>query len=505
MKENSIKRNTLTVFLFISSLMILGFYYFHMASKDSLKNYKNFIGINKKSNRLLFLIDDCEKNINKYFKGHNITNYEKYIESSHEIDNVLDELENFSNNEKEVLTYLNKSDNTKHYQEILYYSRMIRNMNKYQRTMVEEINEENTGNLDTSIQIRYLNNYFNEMNSNTKIFIQAYFNFTGIIFDSYYEKNEKMGTDISIVISIVSFIGFVFIARYLRNFMKVLKQFERISKDLSLRNWDTEDLKIGKYRELNRVSEVINNMKHDIVNYIKEIENKNKLEQQLNSEKLIRIEKEKLLNETKLLSLQMKMNPHFLFNTLNLIGSTAITCDAELATDLIEAISEILRYNLEYDERKVDLDTEVDMLKKYIFIQNTRWQDRIDFKILNNVEEQNIKIPPMLIQPLIENSIIHGMDGILTKGLIEILFYEEKNYIVVSVSDNGCGIEKEKLKNLFEEEKKIDNKKRTSIGLKNIKKRMEMLYNRIDLFEVESNEKGTKISLYFPREGEKND
>lgn len=81
---------------------------------------------------------------------------------------------------------------------------MIRNMNKYQRTMVEEINEENTGNLDTSIQIRYLNNYFNEMNSNTKIFIQAYFNFTGIIFDSYYEKNEKMGTDISIVISIVS-------------------------------------------------------------------------------------------------------------------------------------------------------------------------------------------------------------------------------------------------------------------------------------------------------------
>lgn len=68
--------------------------------------------------------------------------------------------------------------------------------------------------------------------------------------------------------------------------MKVLKQFERISKDLSLRNWDTEDLKIGKYRELNRVSEVINNMKHDIVNYIKEIENKNKLEQQLNSEKI---------------------------------------------------------------------------------------------------------------------------------------------------------------------------------------------------------------------------
>ena len=74
------------------------------------------------------------------------------------------------------------------------------------------------------------------------------------------------------------------------------------------------------------------------------------------------------LKDAQLKYLQAQINPHFLFNTLNLIGSTAITCDAELATDLIEAISEILRYNLEYDERKVDLETEVDMLKKYIFI-----------------------------------------------------------------------------------------------------------------------------------------
>ena len=505
MREYSIKKNTLIIFLFIISVMLSGFYYFDKIGKNNLKNYKSFIDINKKANKLLFLLDDCEKNINRYFNTKNTEHLDNYLLLSEEINKYLNELDEFGNSEKEVLVYLQKSDNTRHYQEVLYYLRMVKNMNNYQMQMVEDIREDMKSNLNPVRKKAYLNNYFIEMNSNTKLFIQAYFNFTGIIFDSYYEESEKLGKDISFLVTILTIIGFILTTLYLLGFIKIINQFEKTSRDLSLRIWNTEDISLSRYYELNQVSKTINNMKHAIIDYIEELESKSKLEIQLNNEKLIRMEQEKLLHETKLLSLQMKMNPHFLFNTLNLIGSTAISCNAELATELIEAISEILRYNLEYDEKNVSLQVEIAMIEKYIFIQKTRWQDRINFSIINEIPEENIKIPPMLIQPLIENSIIHGLKNIIDKGIITVSFRKELSDIVVSVFDNGSGIEKEKLEKIFKEDNYESEKKRSSIGLKNIRKRMEMLYNRKDLLKINSLEEGTLISLSFPIERTFND
>jgi len=501
MREYSVKKMTITIFVFTIGTMFLGFYFFRTIGKNNLENYKRFVEINKKANKLTFLIDDCDLLINRYFNTNNALSYIQYVEKVNEINSKLKDLYEFSNKEKEVIEYLQKSENTGHYQEVLYYLRMVKNMNDYQLELVKQINNNYNKKVDLNNQLEYLRRYFNKMDANAKLLTQAYFDFTGIIFDGYYEDNEKLGNDVSSIVFFLSSIGLILIIAYLYGFSKVINEFEKMSQALSNHKWDVKDIKKGRYREFNEISEVFNHMKKAIINYIDEIQKNSKIEIQLKNEKIIRVEKEKLLNETKLLAFQEKMNPHFLFNTLNLIGSSAIHSDIELATELIEAISEILRYNLEFDQKRVELQREIYILEKYIFIQNSRWQNRIEFSILNEIEDNTCKIPPMLIQPLIENAIIHGMKNIVDNGIINVNFFKNDGDVVVTVYDNGIGIDLKKIKCIEDDNlESINNEKRNSIGLKNIKKRMEMIYNKNNLLKIEKLEKGTLITLTFPKE-----
>src|SRR5690606_1693838 len=123
---------------------------------------------------------------------------------------------------------------------------------------------------------------------------------------------------------------------------------------------------------------------------------------------------------------QSQINPHFLFNTLNIIARTSMFEGADKTTKLIQSMSQIFRYNLQASDKAVSLKTELNILQEYIFIQNYRFGSRINIEIRCKEQElpvNEILIPSLTIQPLVENSIVHGLEVLEEGGQVRISVY----------------------------------------------------------------------------------
>lgn len=198
----------------------------------------------------------------------------------------------------------------------------------------------------------------------------------------------------------------------------------------------------------------------------------------------LRLKEEKIKAE--LSSLQSKMNPHFLFNSLNSI-STLILKSPAAAEKMIEHLSLLLRYTLRNSQQNfVTLQEELNIVEKYLEIEKIRFQERLNYKIDFDNDLANVTIPPLTIQPLVENSIKHGIANLIEGGLIEIKCSRvSKNLMVISVFDNGNGVSG-----------KLENAK-SGIGLKNIQERLKIIYGDDFEFEILSSN-GFKVNIYIP-------
>lgn len=239
-------------------------------------------------------------------------------------------------------------------------------------------------------------------------------------------------------------------------------------------------------------------MKHSIREFIFELKEKTEIENNYHIEQLKNVEKDKLIKETQLSALQSQMDPHFLFNTLNTISRVAMFEYADETVKLIEATSKILRYNLDCKDKMVKLKEEIRMTKAYVIIQETRFQDQMSFSFNIDKNLDNVKVPPMLIQPIVENAIIHGLREKDKGGIISITVMEENSLISISIKDNGVGMDNEKMDSLMNEVKNES----TGLGVFNVKKRLELYFNRNDLFVIKSQKgEGTEVIIFIPIDG----
>lgn len=187
----------------------------------------------------------------------------------------------------------------------------------------------------------------------------------------------------------------------------------------------------------------------------------------LTQEQLLQKGREKLLLEQKtkkmeLKTIQAQINPHFLFNTLNSVARMALIEDAPQTEDLIYKLSDLLRYNLKNIEEFPKIKDEIDNINRYLFIQTLRYSDRISYEIAIDDAVLDYRIPTMILQPLVENSIVHGLETKEEGGKIEINGYiTPDNDIVLKISDNGSGIDPKLLKHLNQ----INNINSDTLGL----------------------------------------
>jgi sensor histidine kinase YesM len=205
-----------------------------------------------------------------------------------------------------------------------------------------------------------------------------------------------------------------------------------------------------------------------------------------------------LLSQSQLQSLQAQMNPHFLFNTMSLISQIAAMEKAYEAEHLIDVTTFLLRYSVDKSNRMSTLQEEIDCVQNYLHIQRMRFGDRINFELVIPKEIPKVMLPGMLIQPLIENAVTHGVGGMLSGAVITVSVRVEVGALVICVEDNGRGIAGEKLEALLNSDSypEQNTARGNHVGIVNTKKRLEILYGERASFHIESTlDVGTLIAI----------
>ena len=209
--------------------------------------------------------------------------------------------------------------------------------------------------------------------------------------------------------------------------------------------------------------------------YYEDLQDKLKIEGELQA----------LVKEAELSALKSQINPHFLFNSLNSISSLTIT-NPDKAQEMVIKLSDFLRYSLSHDKNeKASLKTEFENLQRYLDIEKVRFGKRLKF--VSKVPDTclQFEIPNMILQPLIENSIKHGVYNSSEEVLVELTCREENGYVIIEICNDYDP----------EAVKKVGR----GIGLNNIRKRLQLIYQRQDLLETVAEKMVFRAILKIPK------
>ena len=202
------------------------------------------------------------------------------------------------------------------------------------------------------------------------------------------------------------------------------------------------------------------------------------------------------LTEAKMQLMQSMMNPHFLFNCLNTLSSLAYLEHARKTRDAAQMIAGYLRNSLSFVGKKISLEEEMEHTRQYMEIQKLRFGERIQFFAECKKECAQTVVPGMILQPLAENAISHGLKATAQNGYVRIKAEKEKNAVKITVADNGKGIEKGKLEILQEELESGNVPGIQGIGLHSVASRMRLTFGERFLIRIESQPgKGTEVQM----------
>ena len=184
----------------------------------------------------------------------------------------------------------------------------------------------------------------------------------------------------------------------------------------------------------------------------------------------VMVEKIKYLREYEIKALHSQINPHFLYNTLDTIIWMAEFEDNEKVISITKSLANYFRLSLSNGHEKIPLKDEIMHTKEYLFIQKQRYEDKLSYFF--NIEDESllsIEVPKIIIQPIVENSIYHGIKNLSGNGIITIDVYRQNSTINISVKDNGIG---------FEKAKQFKKNKTGGVGIKNVDKRIKFYYGK---------------------------
>ncbi len=223
-----------------------------------------------------------------------------------------------------------------------------------------------------------------------------------------------------------------------------------------------------------------------------------------------RVYKEELaMKDAEIKSLQAQINPHFLYNTLEAIKWKARMSGVDEIDEMVSALSTIIDANLNRsNEKLITIRNEIHYLDNYILLIKKRFGKKIDFSFDVQEEVMNYRIPKLLIQPIVENAVYHGVEMKKGSGIIELKIQAEGDSLVIIVSDDGVGIEEEKRVKLQEILEQVTssadylaNESSTKIGIINVHKRIRLLFGDRYGLKIESTSgQGTTITLTLPCE-----
>lgn len=315
------------------------------------------------------------------------------------------------------------------------------------------------------------------------------FNWSLYSFSEYSRvKSSIYSTIVFDIIVIFAFLLIILLIawRYSTRFMRPL---ERIKAAMTQIEGDNR-LKESGTNEIDEILTVYNKM----VKHIKKITD-DKIQLMQEEEKINTLKIRAELN-----AFQQQINPHFLYNTLEMINLRVLKLGDISTSKIIGTLSKIFRYAISASTETVLLSEEIENNKNYLSIWTARFPNRYEFIWDIDVETQSIRTLKLILQPLLENSLYHAFENITSHCIIKISAQIQGKFAIITVSDNGCGIEQTALNTIMAKLSKKDiDLKGKGIGLCNIYKRLKLFYGEAADVLIDSEiGKGTSVQIKFP-------
>ena len=256
--------------------------------------------------------------------------------------------------------------------------------------------------------------------------------------------------------------------------------------------------------ELGTVTRAFNTMVDNLGLYIARTKASMEKEQQMIERELLM---ETHLKEAQLKYLQSQINPHFLFNSLNAGVQLAVMEDAEKTSVFIEKMADFFRYNVKKGSGDATIREEVETVDNYIYILNVRFAGDILYDSDLDGTVLDYKIPSMILQPLVENAVNHGIRGVEWQGEIHLKVQDKGERIEIRVEDNGKGMTREQVGMILSGSHTTVDSDSTGIGLGNVIARLRLYYSTDQIFSINSKgtDQGTSVILTIPKKEEDGD
>lgn len=238
----------------------------------------------------------------------------------------------------------------------------------------------------------------------------------------------------------------------------------------------------NKRREIKEIATGVNQMLDSINQYVKDIY-------------LLEIKQQ----DAHMKALQSQINPHFLYNTLEYIRMYAVSEGVNELADVVYAFASLLRNNTT-QEKVVSLNKELEFCEKYVYLYQMRYPDRVAYHFTIAEELLDVMIPKFLIQPVVENYFVHGIDFTRLDNALSVKVYQEQERVVIDVIDNGRGLTDQQLITLNQELAKQELGKELghSVGLANVQQRLKLVFGESSQMRVfHSEAKGLVVRLSF--------
>ena len=306
---------------------------------------------------------------------------------------------------------------------------------------------------------------------------------------------------LQVALLVLALLGSIFYLTFVirevsRSISTMRKGVEAIQKNVQ----EASPILIESGDEFEEFANAFNDMTRIIQSQMREIEENADIKERLAEMEIKNLRMFSELQKSHLDFLQSRVNPHFLFNTLNMISSLARMENADDCAELMEITASFLRYNLDNISKTVTLKKEVENLKEYVAIQEYRYGGRYAYHF--DIEDRclDFVMPCMILQPLVENAIQHGIAMKLKDGAVWIRVYQTEDRVCLEVRDNGEGMTEEQIRDIYEDFYE-NTSSGTHIGIRNIYRRLRLFYHDDVQFEFHNMDPGLKIFISLPREG----
>ena len=415
-----------------------------------------------------------------------------------------DSLENYYKSEQTYRNLLENLGNQISSNPTMLLERNIRKMSESYLALAEEAVSAKRGRnvekykelYDNSQKLySYINTYIDELNSQQ-------FRNNSASYQTLREALEYLEISSLVLMTVMMGIGILMLFGITKGMIEPLTNLAETANLVGQGNFNVKMPPTDSLDEVGIVTRAFNTMVESLEEYIIRTTRSMEKEQQMMERELLM---KNHLKEAQLKYLQSQINPHFLFNSLNAGAQLAMLEDAEKTCIFVEKMADFFRYNVKKGLEDASLEEELAAVENYIYILNVRFAGEIHFTRQADERIMDCRVPSMILQPIVENAVNHGIRNIDWEGCIHLEIMEEEGRIFIRIRDNGKGMSQERIQEVLsgqagDGEEQSDS---TGVGMNNVISRLELYYNQKNLVEIRSRgeNKGTEVILKLPKTG----